>query len=101
MILRITSPAIRSPATGGTNEILPGTLPAPSPPPDTRIGFSFEYNTFRCSIPLARSSFHITLNSGHTLVSLISALLIRGIPHAAAFSATASFAVTVSIASMI
>ena len=120
MISRTASPAIRSPATGGVKEILPGSdlLPPFSSPvslPDTSTGFSFEYNTFTPWIPLAFSSFLITLQSGQTDVLLITAIsnssgysllpvpmqLISGISSFFAFSITASFAVTVSMASMI
>ena len=57
----MTCPAIRRPATGGTNEILPGMdllAPGSSPVslPLISSGFSLEYNTFRCRIPRCFSS---------------------------------------------
>ena len=118
-IVRITSPAIKSPATGGTNEILPGSaLRFPiffRRFPDVSTGFSLEYSTFRCLIPLSFSSFRITLQSGQTDVFEISLIsnnsgcslfpvpiqLMIGISCCPAYSTSASFAVTVSIASTI
>lgn len=80
----ITSPAIMSPTTDGTKEILPGTdrrasqfraLPGgqihslPQPPCITGlIGCSFEYTTFNDFIWRAFNSLRITLASGQTLV---------------------------------
>ena len=87
------SPAIISPATDGTNDILPGTwflaehflfvpggqmqlvLQLDSDSLSGFIGSSVEYITFKLSIFLFLSSFLITFANGHVLVLYISVIV--------------------------
>lgn len=112
------SPAMRSPATGGTKEMLPGVarrFPVSSWVGDGVSGGSGDQHTFSFFMSLAFSSLRMTLQRGQTEVFEMSEIRncsgcsllpvpmeeMRGIPCLAAYSARASLTVTVSIASRI
>ena len=68
---RITSPAMRSPATGGTKAMLAGAgRPEPfvSPGVSGLRGVSSEYRTFKAGISRFFNSLRMTRHRGQTLV---------------------------------